>query len=65
MYFGEVGANGGTHKPKRGVMKYAKTGRGRMGGGVEVKMEAFGNKMVVKTATEERNVTTEAGFFEN
>lgn len=34
-----------------------------MGGGVEMKMETFRDKMVMKTATKKRKLSTEAFFF--
>lgn len=46
-------------------MKYGKKYGGRMGVGVEVKMDIFRDQMVMKTATEKKNMTTAASFFEN
>lgn len=64
-FLGEIGVNVGTHEGKCGVADYGKICGGRMGGEVEEQMKSFDNNMVMKTATEERNVATEACFFLN
>lgn len=46
---------GGTHEGKWADAKYSKERRGRMGGGVEVKMETFRDEVVKNTATEKKH----------